>query len=50
VLRDGFVLIDQRSNQPIEPDAEMLERPSALVAEATFRANAIATQLELRQG
>jgi Uma2 family endonuclease len=48
-LRDGFVVINEASGKPIEPEADVLERPSALAAQATFRANAIATQLELLQ-
>ena len=49
VLRDGFVMISTATGKPIEPEADVLERPSALAAEATFRANAIASQLELLQ-
>ena len=49
VLRDGFVVIDAATGKPIEPEAGVLEHPSALAAEATFRANAIASQLELLQ-
>lgn len=43
--QQGIILVSKRTGQPIEPDPNSLIDPNAARAEATFRANSIASQL-----
>lgn len=44
-----ILVISKRTGQPIEPDPNSLTSPAAARAEATFRANSIASQLNFGQ-
>ncbi|MCB0083739.1 MAG: Uma2 family endonuclease [Caldilineaceae bacterium] len=47
--RQQIDIISKRTGQPIEPDPNSLTSPAAARAEATFRANSIASRLNLGQ-
>ncbi|MCX6050011.1 MAG: Uma2 family endonuclease [Chloroflexi bacterium] len=43
---DDFIVVDQRTGEPVVPDAEYEDSPAAAHAESTFRAQSIASQLD----